>query len=196
MAISNDQLVEQIQKLNDLVATFGDRMGAWANGVAGGGPNGNGTYPLPISLGATIAVKCPAQLAADSQKIVMANNGGITLGITPGYTAEGNSNYTFKASDSGKVFSLLSANNAANNTISLWLPDNLPAGWTVIVIQIGNSPLRFRKVGDTTSVSATLRNRQTFFTTAGLGSMGVAFCETVNSQGLNAIFSIAGDLKA
>jgi hypothetical protein len=196
MAVTNDQLNQAIQDLNAQVANFSNKMATWATGVAGGGPNNDGTYPLPTGLLTSVQVKCPAQLAADSQKIVTANNGGITLGITPGYTAEGNSNYTFKASDSGKVFAMLSANNAANNTISLWLADNLPAGWNVIVIQIGNSPLRFRKVGDTTAVSSTLRNRQTFFTTAGLGSMGVAFCETTNSQGVNATFTIAGDLKA
>lgn len=196
MAISNDDLNAELQKVKAIIENFGTKLGAWAGGSVGGGPANDGKYPLPISLGATVLVPCPAQQAADSQKITVANNGGITLGITPGFTAEGNSNYTFKASDSGKVFAMLSANNATNNTISLWLPDNLPSGWNVVVIQIGNSPLRFRKVGDTTSVSPNLRNRQSFYTTAGLGSTGVALCETTNSQGANAIYTIAGDLKA
>ncbi|MBD8699270.1 hypothetical protein IFT54_05500 [Sphingomonas sp. CFBP 13714] len=196
MAISADDLNIVLQQVKDLMVDFTAKMLAWTSGVAGGGPNSDGKYPLPTGFGTYTNTACPAQLAMDSQKIAVANNGTITLGMTAGYTAEGNAAYTFKPADSGKVFMMLSANNAATNTISLWLPDNLPAGWNVSVIQMGNSRLRFRKVGDTTNTNANLRNRQGFFTTAGLGSLAIAFCESLNSAGANAFYTIGGDVNA
>lgn len=196
MAVTQDDLNAAIQKLNQLIADFGTKLGAWAAGVAGGGPNSDGKYPLPTSLGTYTLVACPAQQAVDSQKMTVANGGTIQVGQTAGYNTEGNYQYTFKASDTGKVFIMLS-NAGGSNDILLLLPDNLPAGWNVAVIQYSDNRLRFRKANDlTNTTNSNLRNRQNFYATAGKGSLAVAVCESINSAKANNFFTIAGDVAA
>lgn len=192
MTITQDDLIVQIQKLNDLIKDFGSKFYEWSAGVIGGGPNKDGKYPFPVALGVYNLMPCVAQMAADAQKLVTANGGLISIGYTTGYKDEGNSTYTFKASDSGKLFILISNNPAASNTIRLALPANLPAGWNVAVIQYGDNRLRFARADDSTSAptNSYLRNRQNFFTTAGKGSLAVAVCDS------NGYFTIGGDVAA
>ncbi|WP_267388664.1 hypothetical protein [Sphingomonas sp. GC_Shp_3] len=170
--VTNDQLSASIAALKATLDTFTSLVPAWCDGVAGGGPNSDGRYPFPNSLGGTSLVKCVAQLAADSQKVTIATGKIISIGFSPGFNSEGNSQYTFKASDNGGVFYLLSNNNAANNTIKLIVPTSLPVGWAVLIVQAGLSPLRVYRSDDTSpSTNAGVDNRQGFYTTAGKGSM-------------------------
>ncbi|WP_242148940.1 hypothetical protein [Sphingomonas sp. BAUL-RG-20F-R05-02] len=194
--ITMDDLAVAIQNLQKLIDNFGDMITDWCNGVAGGGPNGDGTYPLPTSLGSCRLAKCVDQLAADSQKMIVANGGTIQVGQTPGYNTEGNFQYTFKPSDSGKLFIMLS-NAGGSNDILLLLPDNLPAGWNVAVIQYADNRLRFRKANDlTNTTNSNLRNGQNAFATANKGALAVAVCESINSAKANNFFSIAGAVAA
>jgi hypothetical protein len=192
---TQDELNAALQKVTTLIDDFGKKLGAWAAGVAGGGPANDGKYPLPNSLGATVAVACPAQMAADSQKILMAGAGTIIIGQTAGYTGEGNNQYTLKAADAGKVFVLIS-NAGGSGDIRLLLPDNLPRGWSVVVVQAGNNRLRFRKVNDPDSTNSQLRNRQGFYATAANGSLAVAFVDSITSGNNNNVITIAGDVAA
>jgi hypothetical protein len=195
MSVTQDELNAELQRVTALISNFGTMLGAWTAGVAGGGPAGDGKYPLPTGLGTTVAVSCPAQIAVDSTKLVLAGpNGGIQLGVTPGFTASGSS-YTFKESDGGKIFMLLG--NTATTAMTVFLPDNLPPGWAVLIVQLGDGRITARKVGDTNPVTnSNLRNRQGFFTTAGKGSPMTIICDTRSSSNNNAVYTVAGDLAA
>lgn len=195
MAVTQDQLNEQIQKMNNLMVDFGAKIGAWTEGVAGGGPNSDGKYPLPNGFGTYKLVDCPAQVAANANKLQIAGpNGGIQLGVTAGYTSSGNS-YTFKESDNGKVFFMLGSTNTT--AVNVLLPDNLSPGWSVMVVQIGDGRITARKVNDVNpTTNSNLRNRQGFYTTAAKGSAMVIICETRNSANANTFYTIAGDVAA
>jgi hypothetical protein len=191
MTISNDDLNTQLMNVSKLIADFSTKLAAYASGVVGGGVNSDGKYPLPTGLGSYVSVPCPAQQAADAQALVVQTGKVISLGFSSGYTAEGNNQYTFKESDKGKLFILVSNNPAASNLIKLLLPSNLSVGWNVAVIQYGDNRLSFRRSDDPNGQSnANLRNRQNFFTTAGKGSLAVAVCDS------NGFFTIGGDVAA
>lgn len=195
MAVTQDQLNEQIQKMNNLMVDFGAKIGAWTEGVAGGGPNSDGKYPLPNGFGTYKLVDCPAQVAADANKLQIAGpNGGIQLGVTAGYTSSGNS-YTFKESDNGKVFFM--TGNTNTTAITVLLPDNLSPGWSVMVVQIGDGRITARKSNDTTNTNSNLRNRvANAYTTVAKGSAMVIICESRNSANANTFYTIAGDVAA
>lgn len=191
MAISTDDLNVVLQQVKDLIVDFTAKTYAWSSGVAGGGPNADGKYPLPTGLGSYTLIACPSQQAADSQKIQMAGAGTISVGATAGFTAEGNNQYTFKASDAGKVFVMVS-NAAGTADIRLLLPDNLPRGWSVVVVQAGNNRLRFRKVNDPDSTNSQLRGGKGY-ATATNGALAVAFVDSITSGNNNNIITIGGD---
>jgi hypothetical protein len=195
MAITDDQLNEQIQKMNTLMLDFGAKIGAWTEGVAGGGPNSDGKYPLPNGFGTYRLVACPAQVAADANKLQLAGpNGGIQLGFTAGFTSSGNS-YAFKESDNGKVFFM--TGNTNTTAITVLLPDNLPAGWSVMVVQIGDGRITARKANDSTNSNTNLRSRTANgFTTVNKGSVMVIICESRNSANANNFYTITGDVAA
>lgn len=195
MAITDDQLNEQIQKMNTLMVDFGAKIGAWTEGVAGGGPNSDGKYPLPNGFGTYKLVSCPAQIAADANKLQIAGpGGGIQLGVTAGYTSSGNS-YTFKESDNGKVFFMLG--NTNTTAVTVLLPDNLTPGWSVMVVQIGDGRITAKKANDTSNTNSNLRSRSAnAFTTVAKGSPMVIICETRNSANANNFYTITGDVAA
>lgn len=196
MSVTEDQLAAELQKVTKLIADFGSKLGAWVTGVAGGGPANDGSYPLPTGLGTTIPVPCPAQIAVNANKLVLAgpSTGAIQLGLTPGFTGSSNS-YTFKEADNGKIFIILGGTNTT--AVTMFLPDNLSPGWAVIVIQYGDGRITARKVGDTNpTTNSNLRNRQGFYTTAGKGSAMTIICESRNSANANTFFTIAGDVAA
>ncbi|ESQ83263.1 hypothetical protein AEAC466_13505 [Asticcacaulis sp. AC466] len=50
----------------------------WATGVVGGGPNGDGKYPIYDGFGHSVLVKCPAQIASDGGGLSQGNIDGLT----------------------------------------------------------------------------------------------------------------------
>jgi hypothetical protein len=54
------QLASQMSALIERWNTYNDQMKAWLGGVADGGPNGDGKYPLTDFRGITFLVACPA----------------------------------------------------------------------------------------------------------------------------------------
>jgi len=65
MALSNTQLADKISALIDRWNLREDEMIDWINGTVGGGPNGDGRYPITDALGTQVLVTCPAQMEAD-----------------------------------------------------------------------------------------------------------------------------------
>lgn len=194
MPISNDDLNVVLQNVSALISDFTTKLNAWASGVAGGGPNSDGKYPLPTSLGSYILTPCPAQTASDAQKLVLAGPGtGIQMGVTAGFTGTGNT-YTFKLSDNGKIFNI--GGSTSTSTVTMLLPDNAPAGWAVAIIQLSDGKITVRKANDPTGTNSNLRNRQNFFSTAGKGSMMTVVCDQTNSSTTNSFYTVAGDVQA
>lgn len=68
--ITNAQLAQKISDLVNSWRTFMVQLQTWLAGTVGGGPNGDGKYPLTDSLGNTYDIEAPAQLAADVTTIV------------------------------------------------------------------------------------------------------------------------------
>ena len=90
--------------------------------------------------------------------------------------------YSLVASDSGKV---ITATNAAAITITL--PNDLPKGFNIGVIQGGVGAVTF-----SVAAGATLNNRQVHTQTAGQHSV-VTLMVTSNSNGSNAVYNLGGD---
>ena len=183
MPITNDQLAQQLGQVHDQMTDFTAAMFAWANGVAGGGQASNGKYPLPTGLGTYTQVPCPAQIQVDANKLRAL--GYVQLNFTPGFTGS-NSSYTFKPGDNGAVMMLQGS--ASSTAVTLTLPDTLPVGFSVGIIQNGTGKITF-----TTGPNGVLQNRQGQFSTAGQGSFVIAICSKVNS-GPSPTFTIGGDV--
>lgn len=69
MALSNAELANLIQEY--WIDLDQDRK-YWRDFIAGtpnGGPNGNGTYPIPDFTGAITYIKCPARVAFESVRV-------------------------------------------------------------------------------------------------------------------------------
>lgn len=70
MALTNAQLAERISDLIDLWRNREQEFQAWLAGVADGGPDGDGRYPLTDTLGVVRLTKSPARLEADVDGLV------------------------------------------------------------------------------------------------------------------------------
>lgn len=194
MSVTQDELNVVLQDVKTRMDDFGAKLAAWTVGVVGGGPNNDGMYPLPTGLLTYSMAKCPAQIAADANKLQIAGpGGGIQLGVTPGYTSSGNS-YTFKEADNGKVFFMLG--NTNTTAVTVLLPDNLTPGWSVMVVQIGDGRITVRKANDVNpTTNSNLRTRSAnAYTTVAKGSPMVIICETRNSANANNFYTITGDV--
>lgn len=178
MAISNDDLNVQLQQTSALIADFGLKFAAYTNGVVGGGPNNDGNYPLPTSLGAYVMAKCPAQLAADAlqpkfRNVKMTSGSAFTLDPT---------------TDKSAIIALEAPNPATG--VGVNLPPKVPAGWTATIIQNSTGRHFFNLNG-----GSSMYNRQNFTKTAGQGSPMTALCTGQKSDG-SSVWFLFGDMGA
>lgn len=90
-ATTNADLASRISKLIQNYQTNTDQMVGWLGGVAGGGTNSDGKYPITDFYGNISYVKSPAQLQADYSTFTTTNaaitggtiNGVVIGGVTP-----------------------------------------------------------------------------------------------------------------
>lgn len=95
--------------------------------------------------------------------------------------------YTFTAADNGKIIGFGSGGSAA---ITVTVPNNLPVGWNVGIVQEG--PGRITVVAGS---GATVANRQSFYATAGFLAFAGVFVR-YNASGTQAAAVVYGDVAA
>jgi hypothetical protein len=150
-----------------------DQLRTWLAGVAAGGPNANGTYPLTDASGFVRQVSCPDQIRADSAKFL----GGTKAGVGP---------FTMLASESGRFWAI--GNGSATVNVSVRLPD---AGlWTQFMFQqSGSGRLIF-----SSATGGSVVNRQGFTRSAGQTAIVVAICTSLDANG-HSIWTLGGDMS-
>jgi hypothetical protein len=166
--VSNDELAALIIQFKPLIQGFGASIKAWAEGVAGGGPNNDGRYPLQTDFGVTVLSKCPAQMAADALQTRTLN-----VKMTTG------SSFALDLAAHASAFITLEGP-APSSAITVNLPPKAPQGWTTTIMQNGTGKMTFGLNGGNG-----FYNRQGYTRTAGQGAPMTALCKSVTSQGLS-----------
>lgn len=179
---TNDDVAAQLLEFLERQDAFTAMLAAWSSGIAGGGPNGDGRYPLPTGAGTTTLVPCPAQSAFDAsllrfERIALTSGSTIILG----------------PEHSGKT--LLLAGVTGTSNISVQLPGNVPPGWSCLLIQQGSGGPRVTvTIGTTTSgESGFLRSRGNVFRLADQYAVASVIC-TERTSSFRSTMVLAGDI--
>ena len=78
-----------------------DELTSWLGGVAGGGVNSDGKYPMTDAIGVTYQVKCPAQMQSDADAAAASiSSGGMTGVMVAGSTGNIPAGQQFGINDS------------------------------------------------------------------------------------------------
>jgi len=170
MSLSNADLANQIQQYwADLDA---DRQ-QWLNyitGTPGGGPNGNGQYPLTQrTTGTTTMAKCPARVAWEANQVLTSPD---LSGVGPHSIDSSRYNTKFIVS--------------ATSAPTVILPRAAPNG-TMLMIRSVGAPVKLVAQ----SGGATLRNWQNHNGSAGSYALITALVEG-NADGQSAVWTLDG----
>jgi hypothetical protein len=115
--ITNATLAQKISDLIDSWRTYMGQLRAWLGGTVGGGPNGDGAYPLTDDLGTTYMVKSPAQMAADVNNTVSGSAASATAAAASASAAAASSSAASTSATAAATSATVAANSAsaANN---------------------------------------------------------------------------------
>lgn len=182
MPLENDDVAAQLLAYMQRQDEFTAMLAGWSNGAIGGGPNGDGRYPLPTGLGTTTLVPCPAQSAYDAsllrfERIALTSGNTIVLG----------------PEHNGKALLLAGVNGTSN--ISVQLPGNVAPGWACTLIQQGSGGPRVTVTIGTNSAgeSGFLRSRGSVFRLADQYAVASAMCVERTSS-FRSTMVLAGDI--
>ncbi|MEZ0495393.1 hypothetical protein [Sphingomonas sp. IW22] len=124
MSIENDDVAAQLLGFLERMYAFVAMLAAWATGAAGGGPNGDGRYPLPTGPGTTTLVPSPLQSRYDMSSLDV-----VRIALTSGSTI------VLGPEHNGKT--IVCAGVSATSNINVQVPGNVAPNWCVLLIQEG-----------------------------------------------------------
>lgn len=158
-------------------------------GSSMGGGGGSISTPVSVSDGGTGLTSITANKLVKGNGTSAAVVTGINVGSNDdlsGFRGEFNdqtgTTYTLVSGDNGKVITLTNA-----SAITLELPNSLPKGFNVLVIQGGAGQVTLSALS-----GATLRNRSSHTKMAGQYAQ-IGLVVTANSGGSAAVYNMGGD---
>lgn len=164
-------------------STYGRKDGAWAPVTGGGGGSGDVNGPsssidntLPRFDGAGGKTLQGSGVLVDDSDAISGYKGAVNR--------QTGTAYTLASADSGKIVELA---NAA--TITLTLPNNLPAGFCCTIVQDAAGQVTLAAAS-----GATIKNRQSHTKLAGNGAFGTLYVSS--NAGTAAAYRFAGDTAA
>jgi hypothetical protein len=131
---TNSDLVLAYGQQTDFLRRLVEEQYACEFGTVGGGPNGDGSYPMTMMTGEVVMRKCPAQVAFESA-------------MMPLVALTGSNNLTLLAAHAGKKVLVSNAGNA----VSLGFGSDIRPGFSCIVQQYNG------KIHFVTSATSALR---------------------------------------
>lgn len=183
--MTEDELAAQILAFLERQDRFSNFLAQWTGGVAGGGPNGDGKYPLPISATQTQLVACPAQIQVDSSRSRVSRK---TLA-----SGQGNTIFLTEA-DNGLIISVLGQ--TSTTSINVQVPADVPAGWSCIIIQeaTGGPRVTINMGTNSAGTTGTLKSRGSVFRLADEGAVASLVCTRREGSPGRSTVILAGDL--
>lgn len=180
--MENDDVAARLLAFLERQDTFTAMLAAWSSGVVGGGPNGDGRYPLPTGSGTTTLVPCPAQSAFDAtllrfERIALTSGNTIVLG----------------PEHNGKT--LMVAGVSGTSNISVQVPGNVAPGWSCLLIQQGSGGPRVTVTigANGSGESGFLRSRGNVFRLADQYAVASVIC-TERTSSFRSTMVLAGDI--
>ena len=138
-----------------------------------------------LSLGGVITDLAVSEVSEDTTPVLGGglDGGGFSIGnFTSSYKNETGTTYTFVSEDSGLVLTLSNA-----SAITATLPNDLPIGWSVAVIQKGAGQITLSAAS-----GATINNISSHTKSSGqYGIIGLSVIE--NSDGSSAVYILNGN---
>lgn len=162
-----DEVTAELLKFLDREDAFTAMMAEYTGGVVGGGPNGDGKYPLPNGKTGTKLVSCPAQNEYNSslsrvERIALVTGQSTTIVLGPQHN--------------GKILSILGV--TSTQSVTVQLPGGEPAGWACTLIQEGTGGPRITVTMGTNAAgeSGFLKSRGNIFRLADEGAVASVIC--------------------
>jgi len=162
---SHAAIVAQMQALLTKWQAREDEQRVWWGGVAGGGPNNDGKYPVTDVGGYTRLVSCPDQMQLDASMLKVVE-------------LTGNGPFAMTVAQANRVVVITSPGN-----VSVVLP-SLPIGTQFLFIQGGAGKLVF-----SADAGSQILHRQSFDRTAGKDGMTTAIRRS------KTVWAIGGDMS-